>query len=209
MPFFSRGRLKLSKTLFNSFGGGGLPPVIPGLTVGKTTESGLTFYGFGLGVGSLVPAEFLTTGQNITRLGAIDIGDFADNGDFTNNGDFALATFDKLVLGDGLPDVDSVEVTINGITTTATFNNGSYESTDANAEAIYNLLKSNVGTTYSFDVVENTPSGNLIVSDSSLLTGEPDSTGYAAASFSGGSGIGSLSPPVSIGGVVARCDLLK
>ena len=46
------------------------------------------------------------------------------------------------------------------------------------------------------------PSGNLIVSDSSSLTGEPDSTGYAAASFSGGSGIGSLSPPVSVGGVV-------
>ena len=35
-----------------------------------------------------------------------------------------------------------------------------------------------------------------------MLTGEPDSTGYAAASFSGGSGIGSLSPPVSVGGVV-------
>ena len=179
-------------------GGGFNPPVIPGLTVGKTTESGLTFYGFGLGVGSLVPAEFLTTGQNITRLGAIDIGDFADNGDFANNGDFALATFDKLVLGDGLPDVGSVEVTINGITTTATFNNGSYESTDANAEAIYNLLKSNVGTTYSFDIVEAVPSGNLTLGDTTPLTGFA-SKGYAGASLP--VQVGSLSPDVLLNGI--------
>jgi len=51
-----------------------------------------------------------------------------------------------------------------------------------------------------FDYVAPPPVGNLIVSDASSLTGDPNSTGYATVS--GGSGVGSLSPPVSIGGVL-------
>jgi len=172
-----------------------------GLKVGTSAEGTGILFGFGNGQGALEPTAFLDTGTNITKFGVIEgAGDWADNGDWSNNGDWAIATFDKLILGEVLPDVGDIEITINGITTTATFNNGVYESEDANAELIYDLLKMNVGTTYSFDIVEVVPQGNLIVSDFSSLTGDPSSSAYALPSQTGGAAIGSLNPPILLNG---------
>ncbi len=105
------------------------------------------------GIGSLKPKEFLDTGSEITRFGCTeDIGDFADNGDWANNGDWSLGSFGQFIIGEGLPDVGDIEVTVGTITTTMTFDNGFYVSDDPNAELIFYLISTNIGVLINFDI---------------------------------------------------------